>query len=148
MIISASCRIKAPRTRVFQAFADLESLPQHVRAITGIEMLTPGEVGVGTRFRETRVMFGKEASEIMEVTDFSPPSRLVEEARSSGMHYTSVWSFTEEEGVTTVTIGFTGKAETFMAKVLSLIFSLMAGSMKKAFLTDMDDLKAVIEAEG
>lgn len=145
MKISASCEITAPKAEVFQVFSDLRALPQNVEAITKIEILTSGDIGLGTRFKETRVMFGKEASEVMEITAFSPPDKLQEEARSSGMHYVSVWSFSESNGVTTVNIDFSGKAETFVAKVLSLIFSFMAGSMKKAFLADMNDLKKVLE---
>ena len=145
MKVTASCDIQASQDKVFNAFTDLHTLPDKVKAIRKIELLTPGDIGVGTRFKETRRMFGSEATEVMEITAFSPPSGLQEEARSSGMHYTSVWTFSEKQGVTTVTITFTGKAETMMARIMSLIFSLMAGSMKKAFLADMKDLKDSLE---
>lgn len=72
MKIQASCEIAAPRAEVFEAFADLTNLANTVKAITQVELLTEGPIGVGTRFKETRVMFGKEASEIMEITQFKP----------------------------------------------------------------------------
>ena len=78
-------------------------------------MLSDGEIGVGTRFKETRVMFGKESSEIMEITRFAPHDFFTEEARSSGMHYVSNWSFVENEGCTRVSIDFTGTATTSIA---------------------------------
>lgn len=145
MNVVAECRIQAPNAEVFQVFADLPNLSERVQAITGIEMLTPGDVGVGTRFKETRVMFGKEATEVMEVTQFSPPEHIREEARSNGMNYVSDWTFTEDSGMTTVRIEFSGTAQTWLGKGLSLLFSGMAGSMKKAFLADMDDLKRFLE---
>ena len=145
MRVSASCQIRAPQAKVFEAFSDLEALPKHVKAIAKVELLTPGEVGVGTRFRETRVMFGSEQTETMEVTAFAPPDSLREEARSGGMHYVSLWRFTEVDGVTTVSIDFVGTPERFLARAMNVVFSLMTGSMKKAFLADMSDLKAVLE---
>lgn len=78
MKIQASCEIAAPRSEVFAAFADLTNLENTVKAITQVELLTEGPIGVGTRFKETRVMFGKEASEIMEITQFKP-HELIEE---------------------------------------------------------------------
>lgn len=64
------------------------------------------------------------------------------------MRYVSEWSFTKENGVTTVLIKFSGQPTTFPAKVLNLIFALMAGSMKKAFLADMADMKKYLEQGG
>jgi uncharacterized membrane protein len=145
MKIQASCEIAAPIEDCFKVFSDLENLAEHVSAINQVELLTPGPIGVGTRFKETRTMFGKEASEVMEVTQFSPSEHLREEARSGGMHYVSDWHFSEREGKTRVEITFTGKPTSILARVLSPLFSLMAGSMKKAFLTDMGELKTVLE---
>lgn len=90
-------------------------------------------------------MFGKESSEVMEITEYIPSEKLVEEANSNGMHYITEWNFSEEKGNTTVSVNFTGKAKTIPAKLLNLLFLFMAGSMKKAFLTDMEELKNKLE---
>ena len=47
-------------------------MPNFVR----MEKLTPGEFGPGTRFRETRKMFGKTQSELFEVVETDPPRRV------------------------------------------------------------------------
>jgi len=145
MKITTDCQINAPVAEVFEMFSDLQQLEEHVQAITRIELLTSGPVGVGTKFKETRVMFGKESSEVMEISRFSPPEHLREEAHSHGMHYVSDWTFQEENGLTTVTITFRGQAQTLTAKLMGLMFSFMAGSMKKAFQNDMNDLKTKLE---
>lgn len=147
MKIHASCEIHAPISNVFDIFTNLSDLKNHVSAIQDVEILTPGPIGVGTKFKETRVMFGKEADETMEITGFAPPHTLKEEARSAGMHYVSVWTFSEKAGITTVSIDFAGIPQTLSARLLGFIFSFMAGSMKKAFLADMNDLKKVLENE-
>jgi hypothetical protein len=41
-----------------------------------MEKLTPGVFGPGTKFRETRKMFGKSATELFEVVAVRPPLRL------------------------------------------------------------------------
>ena len=146
MKIQAQCQISAPKDEVFKAFSDLNNLEKNVQAITKVEILSSGEeIGVGTKFKETRVMFGKEASEVMEITQFSPSNHIREEAESSGMHYISDWSFSEENGQTRVTINFSGQAKSFLAKIISPLFFFMAGSMKKAFESDMNDLKVKLE---
>jgi ligand-binding SRPBCC domain-containing protein len=147
MKVHAHCQIAAPKSEVFRAFSDVQSLSKNVTAITGIELLSDGEIGVGTRFKETRVMFGKESSEIMEITRFAPHDFFTEEARSGGMHYVSNWSFVENEGCTRVSIDFTGTATTFTGRIMGVLFSFMAGSMKKAFLSDMEDLKRTLEGK-
>lgn len=148
MKVQASCCIAASKSKVFEVFSDIQNLAKNVKAITKIELLSSGEIGVGSKFIETRVMFGKESSEIMEITQFVPNNNFREEAKSNGMHYISDWSFSEKDGYTTVTINFSGKATTVTGKIMNLIFSFMAGSMKKAFLTDMNDLKCVLEKNG
>jgi ribosome-associated toxin RatA of RatAB toxin-antitoxin module len=140
MIIQAECVIPASQSKCFEAFSDLNSLADKVAAIKKIEILTSGSIGVGTKFKETRVMFGKESSEVMEITLFEPSSHIREEAHSSGMHYVSDWKFTEMDGQTRVSITFKIKAETILAKLMTPIFYFMAGSLKKAFVTDMEDM--------
>ncbi len=145
MKVKANCIINATKVEVFNAFSDLKNLANNVRAIKSIELLTPGDVGIGSKFKETRIMLGKESSEIMEITQFSPPDYFKEEAKSNGMHYITEWRFIDEGNKTTVSINFSGTATTLSAKFLIVLFSLMKSSMKKAFLADMDDLKKVLE---
>lgn len=147
MKVKANCTINATKVELFNAFSDLKNLANNVRAIKGIELLTPGDVGIGSKFKETRVMFGKESSETMEITQFSPPDYFKEEAQSNGMHYVTEWRFIDEGNKTTVSIDFSGTATTITAKLLNVLFSFMTGGMKKAFLADMDDLKKMLEQE-
>ncbi|MCB1191463.1 MAG: SRPBCC family protein [Leptospiraceae bacterium] len=145
MKVKAHCTISAPKAKVFNAFSDLKNLANNVRAIKSIELLTPGDVGIGSKFKETRIMFGKESSETMEITQFSFPNYYKEEAQSNGMHYATEWRFVEEGNKTTVSIDFSGTPTTFSAKLLNVLFLFMVGGMKKAFLADMDDLKKMLE---
>ena len=145
MKIKVSGQIKADNDKVFQAFTDLSNLEHNVEAIKGIEILTDGEIGIGTKFKETRVMFGQESSETMEITEYRPFEYFREEAKSGGMHYVTEWRFDGNENETMVSITFSATPTTFSARLMNLVFILLAGSMKKAFLKDMADLRKVLE---
>ena len=71
--IVVSVDIDVPIDRVFSIATDLQNAPERIGGITKLEVLTDGPFGLGTRWRETRVMFGREATEVMWVTAFDPP---------------------------------------------------------------------------
>ena len=56
-----SRRVEALIDAVFAAFSDIPRGHEMIEQITAIEMLTDGPVGVGTRWRETRMMFKRAA---------------------------------------------------------------------------------------
>ena len=58
-----SRHVETPVDRVFEVFSDIPRSHEMVDQIVRIEMLTDGPVGVGTRWRETRMMFKREATE-------------------------------------------------------------------------------------
>jgi uncharacterized membrane protein len=139
-------RINAPVDRVFDVFTDLRSAPQRVRGIKALEVLTEGPVGKGTRFRETRVMWGKEATETMEFTEFRPNSMYAVEANSCGCHYRSEFHFRPDGGATDVRMTFGGTPLTTGAKIMSALMGWMVkGACRKAMDQDLEDLKAAAE---
>ena len=73
-LLTVTETVAAPAARVFERATDIRSWQDTIDAIDRIEMLAEGPAGVGTRFRETRTMMGKEAREEMEVTAFEPPA--------------------------------------------------------------------------
>lgn len=68
--------IETPRSDVFAAMTDFDSWDQWMDGLIRVEKLTDGAYGVGAKWRETRKLFGKEASEVFEVTEFDPPHRI------------------------------------------------------------------------
>lgn len=142
---SFSQRIERPRADVFRLFTDFDHMAQRIDSITHIEVLTSGPTGVGTRFRETRELFGKQATEEMEVTAYEPDEEYVVEAESHGTHYRSVFQFEPVGHVTDVNVVFEARPVSLAAKLLSPLGWLMMGTTKKIFAQDVDDLKGVAE---
>ena len=64
-----SLDINAPVEAVFAALANIETFPDRAEAIAAVEFLSDQKHGVGTRFRETRIMNGREAVAELEVTE-------------------------------------------------------------------------------
>ncbi len=139
-------RIEAPPEDVFRAASDVRGWPEAISGITGVEVLTEGPIGLGTRFRETRVMFGRPATEEMEFLAFDPPRSYLVGCDSHGCRYRSLFSFEAEEGGTRVEMEFEAVPLTFMAKIMSFIMKPMMKSMHKIMRQDLEDLKAAIEA--
>lgn len=143
-----SRRVEAPIDRVFAVFSDIPRAHEMIDQITAIEMLTDGPVGVGTRWREKRVMFKREATEEMEVTAFEPGQRYTVGCRSCGCEYESTWRFEPDGDSTQVEFEFAYRPLTLVAKLTYPLGRLMMPMMKKCFETDFLALKAVAESGG
>jgi hypothetical protein len=140
--------IAAPPERVFAAASDFANSPRRIPAILDSEVLTPGPLAVGTRFRETRKMYGREASEEMTVAELEPPRRYVLVAESHGTRYRSELRFEPQGGGTEVVMTFRGEPLTAVAKLLSVLMKPMIKSIGKLCARDLADLKRSLEAEG
>lgn len=138
-------QINAPVEKVFALISDIRSAPQRVTAIKKVEVLTDGPIGVGTRFKETRVMFGKEATETMEFTAFDPPRSYTVTAYSCGNHYESTFRCAPEGQGTKVTMTFVCTPKTFFAKLFSPLGKLMSGMIRKCVMKDLEDLAKAAE---
>ena len=124
---------------------DFENAAEHVPAIKSVEILSDVRSGVGTRFRETRVIFGKEASEVMEVTSFEPGRSYVVEAASCGQEYVTECRV-EPDGtgcraITTMHATPTTLTAKIVAPICGVIFG---GMMKKALRGDLEAVGAVV----
>lgn len=144
--VSSSVQMNAPTGRVFEVMTDLAGAAERISGIKSLEVLTDGPFGVGTRFRETRVMFGKEATEVMEVTAVTPGEGYVVEAESCGSHYTSTIRVTAEGGGTRLSMEFHARPLSFVAKVMGAVMGpLMKRVCVKAIAQDLADIKAAVE---
>lgn len=133
--------IAAPVHETFARFTDLDGLPGRVKGITRVEKLTPGPVGLGTKYKETRIVFRREATETFEFTAFEPGKRYELTANSCGAEYRADHRFTPEGAGTRVDVTFDARAVSFFAKLFSPLARLMMGTMRKCVEGDLDDLE-------
>ena len=138
--------VAAPLPAVFAAFTDFESAPKRIPDLVRVEMLTPGAVGVGTSFKETRTMFGKECAQTMTVSAFEAGKLVELSAAACGMEFSTRFTFTPDGGKTRVDVAVRKKAVTLMAMLMAPLSFLMTGMMKKCIARDVATLGAAVEA--
>ena len=141
-------RVAAPPAEVFAIYADIGRAAERIDGIDRVEVLTPGRVGVGTRFRETRTMFGKEATEEMEFSAFEPPDGYTVRCESHGTLYVSRFDFVPVGDETEVRVHFDARPQSLFAKLMSPLAFLMTKTVRKAMTQDLSDLKRFVEGGG
>ncbi len=142
---SLSTVIAAPIDTVFRLASDFPHAPEHFHGIKRVEVLTPGPVGVGTRFRETRVFMKREATEEMEVTAFDPPHSYTLSCHSCGCLFESTFRFEPDGAGTRATLEFRSTPKTVLARLMMPLGWLMQATMKKCIGQDLSDLKSSAE---
>lgn len=143
--IRTRVHIDAPPERVFAVASDFAGAARIIEGIERVEMLTEGPVGVGTRFRETRVMFGREATEEMEVVAFDPPRGYVLGCENHGCRYRSEIRVEPSGDGTDVEMSFEAVPLTAVAKLMSVVMGPMMKKMEAICAKDLADLKRAVE---
>lgn len=137
----------APPERVFAALSDPEQVAAWMPGFVRFERLGGPAFGKGTRLRETRKMFGREASEVFEVVACDPPRSFEfyidgKQGSSKCGEYRFRYELRPAAGGTALRMSgeFGG-----MGWFMSLVGRLFAGSFRKACRKDLAALKARLE---
>jgi carbon monoxide dehydrogenase subunit G len=140
--------VDAGADRVWDVMTDMDRWPEVVSGIERVERLDDGDgFGVGTRWRETRIMFRKEATEEMEVTAVDPGRSYVAEAASRGTRYRSTLTVEPVTGRSSrLTMTFDAQPRSTVSKMLgATLGKLFEGATRKALEKDLDDVAAAAE---
>ena len=146
--LSCSVRIRATQQQVFDVISDLEHAADRIQGIQKVELLTSGPMAVGTRWRETRMMFKKACTEEMEITEFDPPNGYRVGAQGGGCVYDTRFSVTPDGDEMILEMSFQATPITFIGKLMLPLGKLFQGTMKKMINQDLNDLKTHIEGGG
>ena len=140
--------IAAAPQRVWAAITDLEGSVDIISGITKVERLSSdSEFEVGTRWRETRTMFGKEATEEMEVSALEPPQSYTVVADSHSVHYTSTWTVEPWGDGTRLAMTFDAEPQGGFAKFMAMtVGRLMKGPTRRALAKDLDEIAKAVES--
>jgi len=140
--------INAPRQAVFNLFADFENAAKNIASIEKMEFVEgdPTQPGEGLKWKETRTVFGKEATETMWIAEIRPPEMYRVKSDSYGTDYESTYTFTEAADGTEVTMTFGGKPVTTKAKLQSLFAWLFIPATRKMLRQDITELKRKLES--
>ena len=147
--LEATKKVNASPERVWQIITDLEGSQRVITGIIDIERLDGGRTfGVGTRWRETRKMMGKTATEEMTVTAVDPGRSYHTRAGNSKVEYESTMFVLPSDGGAIVGMSFSGEPKTTGGKIMAAtIGRLFAGATRKMMVKDLEDIAAFAEAK-
>lgn len=139
--------INAPRAAVWNVITDIENAAETISGIEKVEILEKPSTGlVGLKWRETRTLFGKTATEVMWITDAEENSFYDTRAESHGAVYTTRISLADQGESTSIKMRFVGKPQTMAAKIMSALMGWMfRGAMQKALVQDLEDIRKAAE---
>ena len=103
-----------------------------------MEFLSDRETGAGTRFRETRIMRGRESSTVLEVTEFVDDDRVRLVADSHGALWDSEFVVRSRGGLTELTLTMEARPHSLLARI---IVPITRGMVRQALEKDMDAVK-------
>lgn len=140
--------VAASPDRVWEVITNLDAAPTTIEGITSVERLDGGPgFGVGTKWRETRIMFGKEATEEMEVTAIKPGTSYTVESDGKGAHYVSTWTVAPSETGSQVIMTFGGEPTGAFSRLMAAtVGKMFEGTTRKAMEQDLADIAAAAEA--
>ena len=137
--------IHAPPPAVFETIANATNYTQAVPEIVKVEFLTDQRSGVGTRFRETRVMGRREAATELEVTEYVANERIRMVSDAGGTVWDSLFTVTPVENGDATRLELVMDARPY--RLLSrILVPLTKSIVAKAIASDMDAVKAYLEA--
>ena len=149
MEAKSSIRINGSKEAIWAVICDIENSDKHISGINKVEVLNkPAEGIIGLKWRETRTMFGKEATEDMWITEAEANKYYRTRAESHGAIYISTLTIEEEGDACTLSMGFEGQAVSFGAKIGNFLMGkMMMKSTEKALLVDLEDIKKHVESK-
>ena len=130
--------ISAPAEKVFNTVAHITEFSKVIDSITNVEFVSEQQQGVGTRFKETRVMKGREATVELEVTEYQPNSRVRIRSDEGGTVWDTVFTVDGQEDGAKLTMSMEAHPHSFMAKLTT---PLIRGMIASAIEADIDAVK-------
>lgn len=124
---------------MFPVVADIREYSKVQPQIVDVQFLTPKQGGVGTRFRETRMMGGRRVSTELEVTEHVENQRVRLVAESGGTVWDTVFDLRPAgAGRTELTMVMDARAQNLLARLAA---PLLMGMVRKGVQADIDRVK-------
>lgn len=136
-----SILINRPVEEVFDFATDLANASKFLPSVTKAELITEGGMRSGAKFRETRLMNGKERSAVIEVMEHQRPSVHAAGAAMMGMKAVYRFTFAPEGLATRVNMD----AEITGNFLWKLFLGMLTKAMEKGDGEYLERLKKAME---
>lgn len=142
--IHCSRTIDAELGRVFQVVSDVRNFRQAVPHIIRIEFTTERQAGIGTRFRETRVMHGREHTVELEVAEYVENETVRMIADAGGTRWDTHFTVSQVANGTKLDLRMDISPQTWIARVFN---PLIRGMVVRGVESDLASVKDFCESD-
>jgi ribosome-associated toxin RatA of RatAB toxin-antitoxin module len=134
--------INAPVDKVFKTVSDISEFSKAIPHIVNVDILSDIKSGIGTRFRETRLMRGKETTAELEVTEYTENEQIRIVSDTHGTVWDTVFTVKSIEDQTELAMTMDATAYKLIPKLMNPLIKSM---LTKAIAQDMDAVKVYCE---
>jgi uncharacterized protein YndB with AHSA1/START domain len=146
---SATEHFNSSKEKIFDGLTDLDAAKDWMKGFVSIEKIKGSKIEPGSVWRETRKMFGKQATEEFEVTSVVPNKEIKlrvdgKKGTSKKGEYLFHYILQEKDGGTDVILN----GEIAGLKGIAAFFGkLFVGMFKKACVKDLQSLRIYLESK-
>ena len=135
-------KIAAPVNLVFDTVSQITNFSEAIPQIVNVEFLSEQKSGLGTRFKETRLMNGREATTELEVTEFVPNERIRLVSDAGGTIWDTVFTVQPAGDQVELDMVMNASAYKFTSRIMNIFIK---GFVQRALEQDMDAVKEYCE---
>lgn len=133
--------IDRPMKDVFAFVANPNNMSKWNAAVVSLEQLTPGAVGVGTKFKSVGEMMGRRIEGEMQITSYEPDTKCGFQVKAGPMQVNLTMAFRTVGTGTKVSLNAQGNP----GGIFKLAEGVMAGQVKSMMEGNLARLKTVLE---
>jgi carbon monoxide dehydrogenase subunit G len=133
--------IDKPVKDVFAFVANPNNMSKWNSAVVSLQQVTPGEVGVGTKFKSIGEMMGRRIEGEMQITAYEPDARCGFQVNAGPMQVNMTMSFKTVGTGTKISLNAQGNPAGFF----KIAEGMMAGRVKSMMEENLVRLKSVLE---
>lgn len=134
--------IDKPIKDVFAFVADPNNMSKWNSGVVSLEQITPGEVGVGTKFKSVGEMMGRRIEGEMQVTAYEPDTKCGYQVNAGPMQVNLTLTFKTVGTGTKISLNAQGNPAGFF----KLAEGMMTGRVKSMMEENLTRLKSVLES--
>lgn len=139
--LDLSILIDRPVKDVFAFVANPNNMSKWNSAVVSLEQITPGAVGVGTKFKSVGEMMGRRIEGEMQVTAYEPDTKCGYQVNAGPMQVNLVITFKTVGTGTKISLNAQGNP----GGIFKLAEGVLAGRVKSMMEENLARLKSVLE---
>ncbi len=141
--LDLSTLIDRPVKDVFSFVSNLNNMSKWNSAVVSLEQITPGDVGIGTKFKSVGEMMGRRIEGEVQVTNYEPDTKTGFQMNAGPMQMNITIAFKPVGTGTKVSLNAQGNP----AGVFKLAEGMLQGRVKSMMEENLARLKSILEKQ-